>query len=257
LPLVIAVSLAFTVSKDALVKTRIRQIAKNNMQAISSTITTITSGSSHKVLRIADKANTKVLITDTAKKVIVIRYGTQKMDKGFLDTSKATNIDTPKSIRTIIRETSGNQRDPLIVIDGALVDKAGKNFELESVNPEDISAITVLKGDHAATNYGPDAAKGVILITTKPGEAQRRVQDILREQRERLNNPEMMKEVFPVLKASQNRLILIDGKEAGSQDVEKLLPDQIEKINFLNDAETKKQYGEKAKNGVIIITTKK
>lgn len=52
-------------------------------------------------------------------------------------------------------------------------------------------------------------------------------------------------------------LYYIDGKEASYEDVEKLDPDFIESINVLKGENATKAYGEKGKNGVIIITTKK
>lgn len=52
-------------------------------------------------------------------------------------------------------------------------------------------------------------------------------------------------------------LYYIDGKEASYEDVEKLDPDFIESINVLKGENATKVYGEKGKNGVIIITTKK
>lgn len=50
-------------------------------------------------------------------------------------------------------------------------------------------------------------------------------------------------------------LILVDGVErASTSDIN---PNQIESITVLKDKEALKQYGEKGKNGVLLITTKK
>lgn len=48
---------------------------------------------------------------------------------------------------------------PLVIVDGAL--GAGAN----SINPDDIESITVLKDAAAAAIYGSRASNGVILIT--------------------------------------------------------------------------------------------
>ena len=40
---------------------------------------------------------------------------------------------------------------------------------MNSINPDDIDSMTVLKGASAAALYGSRAANGVILITTKKG----------------------------------------------------------------------------------------
>lgn len=61
-----------------------------------------------------------------------------------------------------------------------------------------------------------------------------------------------------------NKLIIIDGKEATTKDLKKLSLDKIETINSLpriislgNRDTSLAKYGDKGKNGVIIITTKK
>jgi len=58
-----------------------------------------------------------------------------------------------------------NNNDPLYVIDGVQTQDA---FVLNSINPQDIENISVLK-DGSAAIYGARASNGVILITTKNG----------------------------------------------------------------------------------------
>jgi len=52
-------------------------------------------------------------------------------------------------------------------------------------------------------------------------------------------------------------LIFIDGKEASKEEMEKLDSNSIESVNVYKGESAIKKYGEKAKNGVIQITTKK
>ncbi|MFT3845103.1 MAG: M56 family metallopeptidase [Lacibacter sp.] len=59
------------------------------------------------------------------------------------------------------------------------------------------------------------------------------------------------------LKTTADPLYIIDGKEATKEEVNKLDPNSIESINVLKDESAKAVYGEKAKNGVIMIATKK
>lgn len=64
--------------------------------------------------------------------------------------------------------TSANGRvDPLTLVDGVTV----SSFTLQTLNPNDIESISVLKDASAAAIYGAQAAGGVILITTKKGKA--------------------------------------------------------------------------------------
>jgi TonB-linked SusC/RagA family outer membrane protein len=84
------------------------------------------------------------------------------------------------SARVLIRgvsSISGNN-EPLFVVDGVPMDNssvAGEDIPdygnaLQTLNPDDIASITVLKGANAAALYGSRAANGVVLVTTRSGE---------------------------------------------------------------------------------------
>ncbi|RZK64442.1 MAG: SusC/RagA family TonB-linked outer membrane protein, partial [Pedobacter sp.] len=72
---------------------------------------------------------------------------------------------------------------PLFVIDGVPAYEQQRNSEasifngesylnpLSNINPDDIKSLSVLKDATASALYGADAANGVIIITTKSGEA--------------------------------------------------------------------------------------
>lgn len=86
------------------------------------------------------------------------------------------------SSRVIIRGNSSlnSNNQPLFVIDGVPIDNTqlggadmwgGSDFGdgLNSINPDDIESVSVLKGGSAAALYGSRASNGVIMITTKQG----------------------------------------------------------------------------------------
>ncbi len=90
------------------------------------------------------------------------------------------------SSRIIIRGngTLNGDNQPLIVVNGVPIDNtnrgapgtyggADRGDGLSAINPDDIESVSVLKGGPAAALYGSRAANGVILITTKSGQAQR------------------------------------------------------------------------------------
>ena len=91
------------------------------------------------------------------------------------------------STRVVIRgaKTLGSTlNQPLYVVDGVPMDNSNlgqaglwggtdNGDGMNSINPDDIATITVLKGASAAALYGSRAANGVILITTKKGSARR------------------------------------------------------------------------------------
>ncbi|MGC6524050.1 MAG: SusC/RagA family TonB-linked outer membrane protein [Flavobacteriaceae bacterium] len=77
--------------------------------------------------------------------------------------SVTTASGSPGSgFRVLIRGVSSNSdNDPLVVVDGYIA-------SMNSVNPDDIESLTVLKDAQAAI-YGIEGANGVILVTTKKG----------------------------------------------------------------------------------------
>ncbi|WP_320110910.1 TonB-dependent receptor [Draconibacterium orientale] len=69
--------------------------------------------------------------------------------------------------------------DPLIIIDGIPIandDVSGGNNFMSFVNPNDIESMTVLKDASATAIYGSRASNGVMIITTKKGQAGRPMQ---------------------------------------------------------------------------------
>ncbi|GAA5222327.1 SusC/RagA family TonB-linked outer membrane protein [Membranihabitans marinus] len=124
--------------------------------------------------------------------VVVVGYGTQKKVNVIGSVSSLSNEDitsSPVSMvsnalsgrlsGTIIQQSSGEpgsdaasilirgkstlgNNNPLIVIDGI------PGRDLNSIDPQDIESLSVLK-DASAAIYGARAANGVILITTKEG----------------------------------------------------------------------------------------
>ena len=131
----------------------------------------------------------------TLDEVVVVGYGTQKkvnlsgsvssVDVGKLTESRPI-VNVSQALAGMaagVQVTSGNNRpgddnasilvrgqgtlnnsSPLIIIDGV---EAGIN----TVNPQDIASMSILKDAASASIYGSRAANGVILITTKKGEA--------------------------------------------------------------------------------------
>ena len=98
--------------------------------------------------------------------------------------------------------------------------------DVKSISSESVE-ITVLKDEEAVAVHGEIGKKGVVMITHK------------RNQSEKVDTP----------------LILIDGIEFGN--IKSITPESIETITILKDKAALEKYGEKGKNGVVIITTKK
>ena len=91
------------------------------------------------------------------------------------------------SSRIVLRGNSSitGNNEPLYVVDGLPISNrsfgnagSGGGVDLPNgasdLNPDDIESITVLKGPNAAALYGLRAGNGVIVITTKKGDANKR-----------------------------------------------------------------------------------
>jgi len=125
-------------------------------------------------------------------------------------------------IRGIGSVNSGN--DPLIIIDGVQVASLGQTSQgsanpLNSINPNDIESIDILKDAAASAIYGAQAANGVIIVTTKSGGNKGNTQVNISVQ-EGVVQPVNLYEMlgardFITIKAEQNRNSGIDPNEPG------------------------------------------
>jgi iron complex outermembrane receptor protein len=83
---------------------------------------------------------------------------------------------------SVIRIRGGSSlsatNDPLIILDGVPISSdaisGSRNF-LNIINPNDIATFTVLKDASATAIYGSRASNGVIIITTKKGQLDRKI----------------------------------------------------------------------------------
>lgn len=128
----------------------------------------------------------------TLNDVVVVGYGTQKkvnvigsvvtVGSKEITASPVSNLSNALAGRlpgAVIQQSSGEpgnngatilirgmatlgNNEPLVVIDGIL------GRDINSINPNDVESISILK-DASAAIYGARAANGVILVTTKRG----------------------------------------------------------------------------------------
>ena len=115
----------------------------------------------------------------------IAKVSHESIDKGLVGRVAGVRISSengdPGSAANIqirgVGSISGTTQ-PLYVIDGVIIDPATSGDTsagykstaiLNSINPDDIESMTVLKDAAAASLYGSRAANGVIIITTKKG----------------------------------------------------------------------------------------
>ena len=117
---------------------------------------------------------------------------------------------------------AGNKSHAGVLRDGKVVPAD----TLQKINPDSISRIDVLK-DPANVNspiyakYGDRAKNGIVIIH---------------------------------MKSEKVPLYLVDGREVSWDSVRRMNPGEIESMNVLKPDAARAQYGEKGKNGVVLIT---
>jgi len=162
-------------------------------------------------IRVGNKRKIDVTLAEDSKalgEVVVVGYGTMKksdltgaitsVSSDAISKSVATSLDqalqgraagvdiTPSSgmpgaassvrIRGISSINSSNE--PIYVIDGVIISQDNTNMNsnvLSSINPSDIVSVDILKDASATAIYGSRASNGVIIVTTRRGEAGRSV----------------------------------------------------------------------------------
>lgn len=122
----------------------------------------------------ATQVNTQAIANPTSTNV-----GDALLGKvaGLNITSPSTGPGGSAKIRIRGQSSFGGFNSPLIVVNGvpinnsARIEASDADFGdgLQSINPDDIESMTVLKGASAAALYGFRAKDGVIIITTKNG----------------------------------------------------------------------------------------
>jgi TonB-dependent SusC/RagA subfamily outer membrane receptor len=119
----------------------------------------------------------------------------------------------------------GPGQQPLIILNG----RAVPNDTLQNINSDSIASIEVFKDSGtfhsiAFRKYGDRANNGIIVLH---------------------------------LKSEKPPLCLVDGREMTWDAVKLMVPDEIESMQVLKPEAALATYGEKAKNGVILVTLKK
>ncbi len=239
------------------------------------------SGKTYVVVNYGHKASSDTTVPDAITNVIIFKEGNTASLSGTAKDSlifiKSPKTDTVPKRLMAVTITPGITADPLYIIDGVEVSPKG----LQKINPHNIESISVLKGLDAAATYGPKAANGVVLITSKtldqqkepvsvkgygaitqPGgavtiDSSTRMRDdkILHLQLSNAIESEAEKEaVLGSLK--DDAYYILNGEKASWKKIKKLAGEDIKRVDVLKGEEARRFYGKKAKNGAIVITTK-
>lgn len=141
-------------------------------------------------------------------------------------------------------------KEPLLIVD----DKEVSYSILSAIDPSNIESIEVLKNEKATRKYGERGKNGVVVVTLKSVENRAIPKDV----------PQTGVFISDAKAHSRgNPIIILDGKEVGS--IDSVDPSTIKSISVIknisgaseDDVKLFEQYGEKAKDGIILITSKK
>jgi len=185
----------------------------------------------------------------------------------------ATPADnSPKPVAPVsptkLQAAIGLSTGPLIVVDGK---EQPEGFDINSIPPEAISVINVLKDKSAIEKYGAKGNNGVIELTTSASSGATtalrhdngvvavtgyRIGTAASGNRKTVENSDTTLHRRK-LELPANVLIKLDGKEISASEADYVIPADIDNVHVLQAAAAKLIYGDKAKNGAIEITTKK
>ncbi len=208
---------------------------------------------------------------DTAIPVIPVADARPGLTTGNQDT-------LPRLMLRAVNDSSSNGA-PLYLIDGRKVSAGG----LQTTNPHQIESVTVLKGAAATAAYGSEAANGVVLITTKAGVGKTTTPTVTvtgyaapRQADSAIGISKSDTAVAPILQVqlsdtsiaaapvntfpenlTEDVYYVVDGEKASFKKVRKLQGQDIKRVDVFKGDEARRFYGKKARNGAIVITTRK
>ena len=139
-------------------------------------------------LGITRQAKTLGYSATTVNAVAIAENPNLNMGNALLGKVAGLNVSAPTSgpggsskLRIRGQSSFGGYNAPLVVINGVPINNSAESGGfgvdygdgLQSINPDDIESMTVLKGATAAALYGFRAKDGVIMISTKTGAGSR------------------------------------------------------------------------------------
>ena len=191
------------------------------------------------------------LSDDSPIVISYVGFGSQKVNPDFENEMLVTLKTSVIGIDAMGNDISASKTlkisiPPLVIIDG----KESTKSVMASIDPKSIEHINVLKDAKAVEKYGDKGKDGVIEITLKTSDNSIANQTL----KVQANSPFKFGNADG---SGKTPLIIVDGVIAESQNIKNIPPETIKSISVLKDASATSIYGEKGKDGVILIQTKK
>jgi len=156
----------------------------------------------------------------------------------------ADQIKFPKPQNVVSLHGVPEGKDPLVIIDG----KEATLSAMDALRPERIKSISVLKEKSSTDLYGERGRNGVILVELLPGNQEIQSKGLAGNIQEITNKDNPLAPLF-----------ILDGKEIADLNI--IAPNDIDNIDVykIKTKETEAlfdKYGVKAKNGIVLITSR-
>ena len=160
----------------------------------------------------------------------------------------ATYIVSAQQMPSVKCAPARNAQQPLWVVnDVVLTDEKVSSIVQKSLKSDDIESINVLKGASAVAIYGNKAQGGAIVVTLKKSND--------------TSSKDKAVGSLSVTGVPSNLLVIVDGKEMYATEATNFMsnisPEKIDSITVLKDPIALTKYGDKGRNGVLIVTLKK
>lgn len=237
---------------------------------------------------INDKKNQELLAKAILKALVTFANRQQKDDLGiqYFKTQNAGDTTKPKELKGI-----KEYENYLVVINGVIQSKRGfQAIDTSTLSAKDGVKFTVYNDSTGIKKYGQKAKDGVIELITKKNSdkedlkevvvmgalssSKQKSTDVKKSDKEDLKEVVVTGSLSPIKESSgvqvkeialvdttkpikPQPLIVINGKVVDSLELRTLEPYDIERMSILMEDTAIAKYGNKAKNGVIEITTKK
>ena len=163
----------------------------------------------------------------------------------------ATYIVSAQQMPNIKCASARNAQQPLWVVnDVVLTDEKVSSIVQKSLKSDDIESINVLKdATSAVAIYGNKAQGGAIIVT-------------LKKSNDTSSNDKAVGSLSVTgVPSNTDLLVIVDGKEMYATEATSFMsnisPEKIDSITVLKDPIALTKYGDKGKNGVLIVTLKK
>jgi bla regulator protein BlaR1 len=282
IPMVTVLLLIFSFSKAELIKNNRNQLTHLITATINNniTITPPAKEAIPAVKRLKVKRDTNKILSDVKYVVVKGINLPIGIPVGLFPKDGSRPVDT--TIKTIIIRKSNNSDSVTYIINGEKVNKA----EYLKIAPKDIQTINIVDGDLKAlpgtvsriringneSEFGPTHPRSVTFIKRTNGDTTKHVitensyvyvtgdpVNITAKDGTKITTSkfEFTTNDKPATASFNGALIMIDGKEASEKDMKKIPVSEIENVSINKSKEMLDKYGDKAKNGVIFISTKK